>query len=357
MDLDLAQVRAFLATAEHLHFRRAAESLALTQQGLSKRIARLERELGVRLFDRGRAAVELTAAGRCFLGPAREALAAGAAAVAAVREAVPPLRLDVWGHLFAPLRTVREALDAAPGAAVEVGPARDLATTAAALARGETAAGFGRYHDHGLSGADAGGAADGPDGTGGRALAHRLVRLEPVDAVLRADHPLAARPFLRPAELAALHLVPPAAPGRLDFLSRFAERFGSRLLPGAANLGLDHLLERVRTVPDGFTLLPAELPLDPGAGLRAVPLTEPTPLYAWSLVWHRDRPHPGLPSLLAAFDGAGAARRWLEYHPERDWLPEADAAQVAAQVAGGATARVSVGAAEATRAAEVTRTT
>ncbi|MFF7587187.1 LysR family transcriptional regulator [Kitasatospora purpeofusca] len=355
MDLDLAQVRAFLATAEHLHFRRAAESLALTQQGLSKRIARLERELGVRLFDRGRAAVELTAAGRCFLGPAREALAAGAAAVAAAREAVPPLRLDVWGHLFAPLRTVREALDAVPGPAVEVGPARDLATTAAALVRGETTAGFGRYHGHGVGGADGGGAADGPggpggpDGRGGWALAHRLVRLEPVDAVLRADHPLAARPFLRPAELAALDLVPPAAPGRLDFLSRFAERFGSRLLPGAANLGLDHLLERVRTVPDGFTLLPAELTLDPGAGLRAVPLTEPTPLYAWSLVWHRERPHPGLPFLLEAFTGAGAARRWLEYRPERDWLPEADAAQVAAQV--------SVRAAGVTRAAEAARTT
>ncbi|WP_406089616.1 LysR family transcriptional regulator [Kitasatospora purpeofusca] len=332
MDLDLAQVRAFLATAEHLHFRRAAESLALTQQGLSKRIAGLERELGVRLFDRGRAAVELTAAGRRFLGPAREALAAGEAAVAAVREAVPPLRLDVWGHLFAPLRTVREALDAAPGPAVEVGSVRDLAAAAAALARGETAAGFGRYHHHGVSGADGGSAAAGPDGTDGRALAHRLVRLEPVDAVLRADHPLAARPFLRPAELAALRLVPPAAPGRLEFLSRFVERFGSRLLPGEANLGLDHLLERVRTVPDGFTLLPAELPVDPGAGLRAVPLVEPTPLYAWSLVWHRDRPHPGLPSLLAAFAEAGVARRWLEYRPERDWLPEADV-QAAARAA------------------------
>ncbi|MEY9844485.1 DNA-binding transcriptional LysR family regulator [Streptacidiphilus sp. BW17] len=326
VDLDLAQVRAFVAVAEQLSFSRAAESLALTQQGLSKRIARLEEALGARLFDRERTGVRLTGDGERLLEPARTALAAGDAAVDAVRGGLRPIRLDVWGHLFEPLRTVREALAGEGAPQVEVGPGRDLPGVAAALTRGETGVGFGRFHP----------LDDGAE----RVLAHRLVRLEPVDVVLAADHPLARCAELRPSQLAELTLVPPAAAGRLDFLGRFAERFGVPLLAGEANLGLDHLLARVRATPNGCTLLPSELPLDLGsptpggpagltvpagpAGLVTVPLVDPTPLYAWSLVWHRDRPVPGLPRLLRAFADAGRSRRWLEYQPGRDWLPESD---------------------------------
>ncbi|MEY9877431.1 DNA-binding transcriptional LysR family regulator [Streptacidiphilus sp. MAP12-33] len=315
-DLDLAQVRAFVAVAEQLHFRRAAQALSLTQQGLSKRVARLEEGLGARLFDRARSGgVQLTDAGARFLEPARAALAAGAVAVAAVRAVSRPLRLDVWGHLFEPLRTVREALaGTASGPAVEVGPGRDLPSVAAALVRGEIGAGFGRFHP----------TADGPDSAPEHALAHRLVRLEPVDALLHADHPLARAAQVRPDQLAACRLIPPASGGRLDFLTRFAGQFGVPVLEGGANLGLDHLLARLRNTPDGVVLLPSELPLDPGPDLVAVPLADPTPLYAWSLVWHRDRPDPGLPALLRAFAETGASRRWLEYRPGRDWLPEAD---------------------------------
>ncbi|MCU7826637.1 LysR family transcriptional regulator [Kitasatospora sp. DSM 101779] len=310
VDLDLAQVRAFAAAADHLHFGRAARSLSLTQQGLSKRIARLEDALGARLFDRTGAQVGLTPAGRRFLDPARAALAAGSAAVDAVRQGESPIRVDLWGHLFEPLRTVRAALDDTGGPPAEVGPGRDLPGVAAALLRGEVGAAFGRFHplEDGLH----------------RALAHRPVRFEPVDAVLPARHPLACAPQLRPADLAGLRLLLPAAAGRLDFLGAFAARFGIPVEPGGTNLGLDHLLARVRADGDGFALLPAELPFGPVPGTVVVPLADPTPLYAWSLVWHRDRPHPGVPALLDAFAAAGRRRRWLEYRPGRDWLPEAE---------------------------------
>jgi Bacterial regulatory helix-turn-helix protein, lysR family len=75
VDLDLTQVRAFVAAAEQLHFGRAAAQLFLTQQALSKRIARLEQALGEQLFVRGTRGVELSDAGRRFLPHARQLLA------------------------------------------------------------------------------------------------------------------------------------------------------------------------------------------------------------------------------------------------------------------------------------------
>ncbi|NEB79262.1 LysR family transcriptional regulator, partial [Streptomyces sp. SID14478] len=84
-DLDLAQVRAFVAVADERHFGRAAARLGITQQALSKRVARLESTLGVRLFERGARGVGATADGARFLEPARQVLDAGRAAVDAVR--------------------------------------------------------------------------------------------------------------------------------------------------------------------------------------------------------------------------------------------------------------------------------
>src|SRR3954452_19001721 len=110
VDLDLAQVRAFVAAVDHRHFGRAARALNVTQQALSKRVARLETALGARLLERGPGGVEGTAAGERRLPGARRMLEVADRAVAEVRQTpVAPLRVDVWGEVHPPARLVRAA--------------------------------------------------------------------------------------------------------------------------------------------------------------------------------------------------------------------------------------------------------
>ncbi|MFC0463648.1 LysR family transcriptional regulator [Kineococcus gynurae] len=69
------QVRCVLAVADTLHFGEAAAGLRLAQSALSAQVARLEADLGVRLFERTSRSVSLTAAGAAFLPRARTVLA------------------------------------------------------------------------------------------------------------------------------------------------------------------------------------------------------------------------------------------------------------------------------------------
>ena len=85
--MDVAQLRAFLAVAEELHFRRAAERLHVAQPPLTRTIKLLERELGTTLFDRNTRSVALTASGQALLEPAREVMEALRRAAEAARSA------------------------------------------------------------------------------------------------------------------------------------------------------------------------------------------------------------------------------------------------------------------------------
>ncbi len=85
--MELRHLRYFVAVAEELNFRRAAERLRLAQPSLGRQVRGLEEEIGVRLFERDRKHVALTDAGRVLLGEARTLLAGAAAAMEAAREA------------------------------------------------------------------------------------------------------------------------------------------------------------------------------------------------------------------------------------------------------------------------------
>lgn len=193
MDL-LRHLRYFRAVAEERHFGRAAERLRIAQPSLSQRIRRLERELGVRLFDRGSQGTALTPAGRLVLAEADHVLAAAdrlAAAVARIGSgAAGTLRAAVPPHLgpAAVAALITGYRERSPGGELEL---RELTTTAQAreLAAGTLDAGVVRHP------CPAPGLAFGP------------VLHQPLGALLAEADPLASVERLTAADLSGRALV------------------------------------------------------------------------------------------------------------------------------------------------------
>lgn len=77
--MELRQLEYFVAVAEEASFTRAARRVRISQSGVSAQVRRLERELGVELFDRSTRATRLTAAGRAVLQHARATLSCAGA--------------------------------------------------------------------------------------------------------------------------------------------------------------------------------------------------------------------------------------------------------------------------------------
>lgn len=73
--IELWQLRYFVAVAEELSFRRAAERLSITQPPLTRQMQALEEEVGERLFERSSRGVLLTASGEHLFDEARKLLA------------------------------------------------------------------------------------------------------------------------------------------------------------------------------------------------------------------------------------------------------------------------------------------
>lgn len=125
--MELRHLRYFVAVAEELHFRRAAERLHISQPPLSLQISQLEEEVGAPLFERTRQRVLLTAAGRTFLVHAqqilRQADAAKHAASLAARGEAGELRIGFTQSVkFIPgfLKTLRLFRRRFPGVALSL---------------------------------------------------------------------------------------------------------------------------------------------------------------------------------------------------------------------------------------------
>ncbi|MGV0644163.1 LysR family transcriptional regulator [Mycolicibacterium sp. XJ879] len=132
MDIDFTRLRYFVAVADELHFKRAADKLLITPPPLSKQIKILEKELGGALFERGYHEVRLTPLGEKLIGPAREILCRVEDFKATAEEGAggsAPIRLSATAYapsdLLAQLETVlgelrRPTEFSMPGSGTEV---------------------------------------------------------------------------------------------------------------------------------------------------------------------------------------------------------------------------------------------
>lgn len=312
MDLDIAQVRAFVVTAELRHFSRAAQSLFLTQQALSKRIRKLEDALSVPLFTRTNRAVELTADGARFLPHAKELIRVADAAVAAMGADDRPLRLDIVDTRLSPMFMLRRLAEREPGLRIDRVTGRGFANAVEPLLSGELDLAIGRVTSFGRELPDE--------------LEHRRIRLEPLVALLAPEHPLAGSAVLKLTDLRAEGIWLPSLGGPEEWLSYLRElcaRFDVPIDDSGVSYDLRHTLEQTRYGKQRVTLAGADMELAPDLNLKVLTF-EPSPLFPWSLVWRRGKQSPALRRLLALAGRTSREEGWCAYDPEACWLPASD---------------------------------
>ena len=285
--MDLDAVRTFVAVADTGQFSEAAAGLSITQQAVSKRVALLEKDLGVRLFARTGRGARLTVDGQAFLPRARDLLQAAERAYAAVRPGRRGLRVDVVGRGLAPAGLLRGFHRAHPDTELDVVTLFDADAAIAAAASGAIDAAFRAVHQPGRL----------PAGV----RASRVFD-EPVQLLTGPAHELAGAAGVTPAQLAGHRIwMPGIVPGTewAAYYGELAAAFGLTIDTAGPNFGTELLLDRIAGSPALATFVGEQTRLlwPVGYDLRRIPLHDPVPVYPHSLVWRRDNPHPALATL------------------------------------------------------------
>ncbi|MET7987757.1 MULTISPECIES: LysR family transcriptional regulator [unclassified Streptomyces] len=308
--MDLDTVRTFVAVADAGQFQEAAAELTVTQQAVSKRVAALERSLGVRLFNRTPRGAELTIDGQAFLPHARELLRVSERAVASVRTGRRPLRVDIIASRGAASGLMRGFHRTYPEVDLDVVMLFDIETAVAAIRSGAIDASFRAV------------------AVPGRPLPEDIesVRVldEPLQLLTGPGHALAGARSVTVAELVGHRIwMPGIVPGTewAAYYDDLVAEFGLTIEATGPNFGSDALLDTVADTPALATFMGGQTRLvwPTGHGLRLIPVTDPTPVYPHSLLWHRDNPHPALATLrthlAATVAGQDAAGTWTP-----DWV-------------------------------------
>ncbi|MFK0168539.1 LysR family transcriptional regulator [Streptomyces sp. NPDC090306] len=302
--MDLDTVRTFVAAADAGQFQEAAVELAITQQAVSKRIAALERTLGVRLFTRTPRGAALTIDGQAFLPHARELLRAAERAVASVRTGRRALRVDIIASRGAASGLMRDFHGAHPEVELDVLMLFDIESTITAIRSGSIDASFR--------------AVTVPGRPLPEDIASVRVNDEPLELLTGPAHALAGARSVTLAQLTGHRIwMPGIVPGTewAAYYDDLVAEFGLTIEATGPNFGSDALLDTIADTPALATFMGGQTRLvwPAGHGLRRIPITGPTPVYPHSLLWHRDNPHPALATLrtyLATVASHGAPGTW-----------------------------------------------
>lgn len=289
--MDLDAVRTFVAVAETGQFQAAADDLGITQQAASKRVATLERELGVRLFARIARGVRLTVDGQALLPHARELLRAAERATAAVTPGRRALRIDVVNRRIAPSNILYAFYQQHPGIDLDVVTLTHADATAALA---EVGAGTLDATFRSLRAT----ARTVPSG-----LRSARVIDDRHELLVGPRHPLANATTVTLAELTDHPIWMPGLsdPEPLGYYADLATAFGLTIDTIGPSFGVEALLAEIADstrlatfVGEGSRYLWPE-----SYDLRRIPVVDPVPVYPLSVIWRADNAHPVLANFLA----------------------------------------------------------
>nr|WP_279219890.1 LysR family transcriptional regulator [Rhodococcus erythropolis] len=310
LDLDLSAVRAVVAVSDEGQFGLAASVLGISQQAVSKRIAKLETQLGTRLFERRHGAVTTTTVGSRFLPHARMILASADAAITAVRDS-PVLRVAVHGNQIADANLMRFYLEQRPDAEIELIMAGPSLTSRDAVIDGRVDAAFARAHWH------------------IRPLPSHIAAapayLDALHLLVGKGHSLADHDQVELHDLAGYTAwVPGAGFGSevADFYRQLSEYCGividTERHPDG--IGFASIVDRI-SVSTTLVTFGGEGTTTPWhPSIRRIPITNPTPAYPMSLLWQNSATgHPQFAPLrdfITSNHGGNAVNA--------AWIPEPD---------------------------------
>jgi DNA-binding transcriptional LysR family regulator len=305
--VDLDAVRTFVAAADTGQFQEAAAVLSITQQAVSKRVAALEKDLGVRLFTRTARGAQLTIDGRTFLPHARELLRVAERADASVRPGRRALRIDVVNRRVATAGLLQDFYRMHPEIELDVVTLdADVDAAVAAVEAGTVDATF-----HGVPAR--------------RQLPEAIRAARVIDEahqlLVGPRHALANARSVTPGQLAGHRIWMPGLAARGEvavYYDELATAFGLTIDVVGPVFGNEALLAEIADSADLGTLVGERSRyLWPDSyDLRRIPVRGPTPVYPMSLIWRADNPHP---ALLALRDHLGARR--VQAADMEIWLP------------------------------------
>jgi DNA-binding transcriptional LysR family regulator len=286
--MELRHLRYFVAVAEELHFRRAAERLHMSQPPLSQQIRRLEEEIAATLLLRNQHGVELTAAGEAFLNRAREILAAVDDAALEARRvqrgevgrlAVGFVGSAMYSVVPELLRAFRDEYGGVALRLHELGTSELLRQ----LESGRLDVAFVR------------------PARPRRGLSIETVLREATVVALPDRHPLALKTPLKLADLAGeplVFLTRSGSPGLRDSLALAIDRLGGEdgIVQEAAEM---QTVIGLVAAGVGISLVPESVRSLVRAGVTYRPLADNAPRVELAVAWRTDDPSPVLAAFLA----------------------------------------------------------